>query len=427
MTSSTWQQTKQRGAALRQDNHTARSAEVQAAVSRFISWLDGYGETSYDHQSFFGSRLGRRAKALYYKRPMLGIAAVSPMILCEAFLPSARALFHIKQRFPIADAHYAMGFAFLAKTTGDERHYRRAVHFLEVLESTRCPGYERYGWGYPFDWETRNGTMKHGTPLITSVPYMYEAFREVLSIDSSPKWQRILQLIAEHAAYDYHDRQTSERASSCSYTPDPNDPCGVINASAYRAFVLTRASLDLSSSDYRRIAERNMRFVIEAQNEDGSWYYSTDGQRDFIDHFHTCFVLKALAKIEALTGDAECTRAIERGVGYYVQNLFDADGLPKPFSRRPRLTVYRNELYDYAECINLAVLLHGRFVALDNILNRLLELGPWQKRDGSFRARRLLLGWDNVPMHRWAQAQMFRSLCFFLREDNQRRTPAIVV
>ena len=261
------------------------------------------------------SRLGRSAKALYYKRPMLGIAAVSPMILCEAFLPSARALFHIKQRFPIADAHYAMGFAFLAKTTGDERHYRRAVHFLEVLESTRCPGYERYGWGYPFDWETRNGTMKHGTPLITSVPYMYEAFREVFSIDSSPKWQRILQLIAEHAAYDYHDRQTSERASSCSYTPDPNDPCGVINASAYRAFVLTRASLDLSSSDYRRIAERNMRFVIEAQNEDGSWYYSTDGQRDFIDHFHTCFVLKALAKIEALTGDAECTRAIERGCG----------------------------------------------------------------------------------------------------------------
>ena len=184
---------------------------------------------------------------------------------------------------------------------------------------------------------------------------MYEAFREVFSIDSSPKWQRILQSIAEHAAYDYHDRQTSERASSCSYTPDPSDPCGVINASAYRAFVLTRASLDFSNSDYRRIAERNMRFVIESQNEDGSWYYSTDGQRDFIDHFHTCFVLKALAKIEALTGDAECTRAIERGVAYYVQNLFDADGLPKPFSRRPRLTVYRHELYDYAECINLAV------------------------------------------------------------------------
>ena len=45
-----------------------------------------------------------------------------------------------------------------------------------------------------------------------------------------------------------------------------------------------------------------MNFVIASQNEDGSWYYSMDGQRDFVDHFHTCFVMKALAKIEQLTG-----------------------------------------------------------------------------------------------------------------------------
>ena len=58
--------------------------------------------------------------------------------------------------------------------------------------------------------------------------------------------------------------------------------------------------------------------------------------RDFVDHFHTCFVLKALAKIEALTGNQACTKAIERGVDYYVRNLFDDVGLPKPFSGRPR-------------------------------------------------------------------------------------------
>ena len=44
-------------------------------------------------------------------------------------------------------------------------------------------------------------------------------------------------------------------------------------------------------------------------------------------------------------------------------------------------------------------------------------LRDWQKPDGSFRARELLIGWDNVPMHRWAQSQMFRSLCFFLSRN----------
>jgi hypothetical protein len=70
-------------------------------------------------------------------------------------------------------------------------------------------------------------------------------------------------------------------------------------------------------------------------------------------------------------------------------------------------------LYDYAECINLGALLLGRFEALDERLRTTLKdlLANWQKRDGSFRSRRLLLGWDNVPMHRWAQSQVFRSLC----------------
>jgi len=161
---------------------------------------------------------------------------------------------------------------------------------------------------------------------------------------------------------------------------------------------------------------KNLNFVIDSQNADGSWHYSVDGQRDFVDHFHTCFVLKALAKIEALTGDTRCTAAIGRGIDYYVRHLFDEERLPKPFARAPRLTIYRSELYDYAECVNLATLLQGRFPELDAIRSAVLQdtLDRWQKRDGSFRSRRLLLGWDNVPMHRWAQAQMFRSLSFIL-------------
>jgi hypothetical protein len=130
-------------------------------------------------------------------------------------------------------------------------------------------------------------------------------------------------------------------------------------------------------------------------------------------------VLKALAKIEKLTGNARCTGAIERGVDYYVTHQFDERGLPKPFARAPRLTVYRRELYDYAECLNLATLLRGRFPALDAIRATVLRdtLERWQKADGSFLARQLLAGWDNVPMHRWAQSQMFRSLSFTLLDS----------
>ena len=193
---------------------------------------------------------------------------------------------------------------------------------------------------------------------------------------------------------------------------------GVINAAAYRAFLLASAAVDLGEESYWRVGRRNLQFVLESQRPDGSWYYSVDGERDFVDHFHTCFVLKALARIERIEPTDACRRAIARGVEYYLGNLLDGDGLPKPFSRAPRLTAYRRELYDYAECLNLCVLLQDGIPEMKTVLNRVLEdfLSRWVKRDGSFRSRELWLGWDNVPMHRWAQSQMFRSLSLLVLE-----------
>jgi hypothetical protein len=401
--------------------HSLPIEKTRAAILKFTQWLEKYGETSHDFQSFYASGAGQWAKATYYKRPLLGILAVAPMVFSEALVPSARGIFWKRQRFPIADAHYAMGFAFLAKLTKKELYYEKALHFLAVLKSTRCASYSNYCWGYPFDWVTLRGTIAQGTPLITTVPYVYEAFRQVWEIDKSDEWLKIMHSIAQHALQDYKDFPTSSIASTCSYTPDPQQSVSVVNANAYRAFLLMSAAHDFSEEKFRKVAERNLNFVIEAQNEDGSWYYAKDGKRNFIDHFHTCFVLKALAKIEAMTKHPGCTEAIDRGIGYYVKNLFDETGSPKPFSSRPRMTVYRRELYDYAECINLAVLLQGRYPELGNRLDSVLNeiLTVWQKADGSFRSRRLLFGWDNTPMHRWAQAQLFRSLCFLVCRNQE--------
>jgi len=402
----------------------ARGGRVEGlgpALVRFTDWLARFGETSYDHQSYFAGPIGGRAKALYYRRPTLGTLAVAPMILSEALWPTGRQLFWRKQRFAIADAHYAMGFAFLHGATGEEAHYQRAVHFLEVLEHTRCAGYERAGWGYPFDWITRTGVMRAQTPLITTTPYVYEAFDAVYRIDGRQRWLDVMQSAAEHAFVDITDRAIAPDAATAGYNPLDTEG-NVINASAYRAWLLTSAGRRFGREDYQRAAERNLNYVLRSQQPDGSWRYATDGVRDFVDHFHTCFVLKALAKIDALIDHPRCRAAIDAGVRYYSQNLFDAEGLPRPFAAAPRLTVYKRELYDYAECINLCVLL-GRFDVLQQRLQTTLVdlLAHWQKSDGSFRARRLLLGWDNVPMHRWAQSQIFRSLALLCTTTDDRR------
>src|SRR5436190_18061876 len=387
--------------------------EISRVLTAFARWLNGYGESSWDYQSFYAGPMGGRAKSLYYRSRLVGTAAVAPMVFCEAFVPSWRRLFHRRMRFPIADAHYAMGFAFLYQATSNMVYLERAMHFLRMLKQTRCSQFKEYCWGYPFDWVTRNGVIERQTPLITSTPYAYEAFLQVLQIlrnsselnslssaccppssvlrplDLLDDYKQIVESIARHAAKDIKDFKTSETASSCSYTPYL--PGVVINAAAYRAFLLTSASQVVAEEEYWSIAERNLNFVLENQNPDGSWYYAMDGVRDFVDHFHTCFVMKALAKIHSLTGHEGCLKALLKGIKYYLENLFDEDGLPKPFSKAPRLTVYKRELYDCAECINLCLLLRARFPHLERTLEKVVThaLESWVKPDGSFRSRKL--------------------------------------
>jgi hypothetical protein len=395
----------------------SKADKVSEVLKNFVRWLGNFGEVSRDHQSFFAGPLGSRAKSLYYRNKLVGTAAVAPIIFCEAFLPGARRLFHHPIRLPIADAHYAMGFAFLHETTGEAAYLTRAIHFLDELEKSRCPNFKEFCWGYPFDWVTRNGIIKAGTPLITTTPYIYEAFLQINNLQPREEWRNVLESITRHICDDIKDYKFSKTASTCSYTP--YDQGGVINASAYRAFTLTSASEYLYDNWLLETAGRNLNFVLENQNADGSWPYAVDGVRDFVDHFHTCFVMKALAKIYFLTSDERCLNALAKGIDYYLKNLFGEDGMPRPFSKAPRLTVYKSELYDCAECINLCLLLRTHFPPLQRTLEIVIAgiLENWLKPDGSFRSRKLIFGWDNVSMHRWAQSQMFHALAFFLREE----------
>jgi hypothetical protein len=396
------------------------AAKVSEVLKNFDRWLEVYGELSWDHQSYFAGPVGRFAKGLYYKNKLLGTVAVAPMIFSEAFFPAARRLFHQPMRLPIADAHYAMGYAYLHEATGEPKYLEKAIHFLDVLKASRSPGFAEFCWGYPFDWVTRNGVLKAHTPFITTTPYVFEALLQVKKLRPRADWREMMASSVRYATTLIKDQPFPGGGNTCSYMPDGE--FNVVNASAYRATMLFSAATFLGNDEWLKIAAGNVDFVLAAQNADGSWPYAKDGVRDFVDHFHTCFVMKALAKIYRLNGDPRIHAALAKGVDYYLKNLFSEDGMPRPFSKAPRLTVYKCELYDCAECINLCLLLRRYFPALEKTLETVVAgvLKNWVKRDGSFRSRKLILGWDNVPMHRWAQSQMFRALAFYLREVNWR-------
>ncbi|NLE00831.1 MAG: hypothetical protein GX640_13260, partial [Fibrobacter sp.] len=249
-----------------------RDKKILEALIQFTDWLEKFGEISQDHQDFYASWIGRYSKKLYYKSALLGKVVVAPAVFCEAFLPFTRKLFHPPMRLPISDAHFAMGFAMMYKLLKKEAFLKKCKHFLDVLEKTRCVKFKNYCWGYPFDWQTKGGTIPQGTPLITTTPYGYEAFELAYDICPDEKWLKVMRSVADHALYDIDDKEIATDTNSCAYYP--NAGYLVINASSYRAGLLCKAFKRFNSDEYLVAARKNVNFVIQSQNKDGSWPYA---------------------------------------------------------------------------------------------------------------------------------------------------------
>ena len=182
--------------------------------------------------------------------------------------------------------------------------------------------------------------------------------------------------------------------------------------------MLVSAAKFFGNDEWLKIAAGNVDFVLAAQNADGSWPYAKDGVRDFVDHFHTGFVMKALAKIFLQNGDQRILAALTKGVDYLRQKSF--------WRRRHAASVLESAALDGLQVRALRLRrVHQLVRAAAQTISATAKnfgdrhrriLKKWVKPDGSFRSRKLILGWDNVPMHRWAQSQMFRALAFYLRE-----------
>ena len=216
-------------------------------------------------------------------------------------------------------------------------------------------------------------------------------------------------------------RALGPRVSVSSYSSA--DRRRVVNANAYRAFLLATAGTRFDEQDWLRESERNVRFVLSCQDADGSFPYGLDEYDGFVDNFHTCFVLKNLVKSWRLLGHDCILEAVLGGYDFYKRHLLDGELEPIPFARAPRrITLYTRDLYDYAEGITLALLLRDLDEAAETILHSLVGslVRDWQLRDGHFLARKTLTGGDTVPYHRWAQAQTFHALVRYVASEQAR-------
>jgi hypothetical protein len=385
---------------------------LRDSIEAFVRWLEHNGYASYDPYDVWGTKYGLISRRLYYRAPLLGIPLIAPILLMEIACPGLRRFIVRKQRFATAEAHLVLSFLNLYKLTGYSLYLERAQNLARELQRLAIPGFSGYCWGYPFDWQNYDGLYERNVPYITCTPYCFEAYAGLFEATADTHYLGICESIAQFIADDLRDSIVNDEAAAASYSPF--DATKVVNASAYRAFVLCEASNRFGNDRFMEKAWRNLNFVLQSQRPDGSWLYAMDSRGEaFIDHFHTCFVLKNLFKINLRLQDPSVRKAIQNGYDYYRHTLFDRNDTPIPFAIRHRTQIVNCELYDFAEAITLGVLLRDH---VSGAFDLALELAhkiaaAYQLPEGFFVTRVYRGGLRHTfPFMRWPQAQLFYAL-----------------
>lgn len=229
---------------------------------------------------------------------------------------------------------------------------------LSTFRSTLTSG---RGWGLPFGWYSKNGVYDANTPYVTNTPYVMEA---LLSLAEEPK-SHVEAMSLFYGTWEFMESlrvmHEDEATLALSYAP-VYEPRMVVNANAYAAFAYALHAvhgLEIIRDLARAKATRLARWVTGQQNKDGEWLYYADSEPgNFIDGFHSCFIVKNLLKISRILPETESIvgEPIARGWAFIQENLYDRKaGLCRRFVQRSHRDPYRWDLYDQAEFLGLLI------------------------------------------------------------------------
>lgn len=294
------------------------------------------------------------------------------------------------------------------RATGDAVHTENARSLLErLLETKICretdEKHKTAAFGYNFDWQSRSFYAPRGTPAIVPTAFAsqalieaYEAFGDERYLDGA---KEVCTFIATGL------NRVVETADELCFSYTPLDSSIIYNANLLAGETLARVGAITANAEYLDLAAKSARFVIRRQHDDASWTYGEAANQQWVDNFHTAYILMSLARIERAIPNltSEISAAVDAGLRYWLDNLFLPDGTPK---------YYDKELYpiDIHACA-VAIVALCEFRSVD--LARKTAAWTIEKMhdgDGYFyyqiRKNRVV----KTPFMRWGQAWMTYAL-----------------
>ena len=301
--------------------------------------------------------------------------------------------------------YMAYGYLLRHQTDGGEEHLKKAEACLDWLDHHKVPRFKYHSWSNHFDFSSRGGTYTKDDPIIVWTALIGQAYLEAFEQTGNARWLEI----AESVCGWIMDlpREKTESGACLSYLADIQS--SIHNSNMLGAAVLARTAKHTGNREYLEVARSAMEYSCVRQLPNGAWWYGEDAKHHWIDNFHTGYNLDSLKCYLENSGDETWRDNLQRGLQFFKQHFFEADGCPK---------YYHDRRYPVdSQCAAQAVETLAGFAELDpDCLDLAVKVARWtianmQDRDGHFYYRIYPLNIKaRTPMLHWAQGVMFKGL-----------------
>ena len=189
-----------------------------------------------------------------------------------------------------------------------------------------CKGFSNSCWGYDFDWEARYAKIKANRPTVVATAIITNALFLAYKVVNIKKAKKLVISAAEFVLNDLNI--IFENDCIC-FSYSPYDKQKVFNASIKGARILIQAYSLSGNEDYLKYATKAVKFVINNQALNGSWYYSLNKNGNWVDNYHTGYILDCLYEYQTLSNDHSFNDNLLSGYTFYKSNFITKDGIPK--------------------------------------------------------------------------------------------------
>ena len=287
-----------------------------------------------------------------------------------------------------------------------------ARELLDELWQMRIQGYSGAAWGYNFAWQSRNFFAPQGTPMIVPTAFAARALIEGHDAFNDDNYLQMARSSCDFILKDL--KRTVESDEEVCFSYSPLDHTKIFNASLLAAETLATIGARTGETELCDLAVRAARYVVGRQREDGSWAYGAEAAQQWLDSFHTAYVLLSLSRIMKSSpgGGVELKPALQRGYEFWRERFFLADGWPK---------YYHDALYPVdAHAAATAIITLLELQELDRgAVSLARKVAAWaihnlRDRRGFFYYQRRRFYTVRTPYMRWTQGWMLYALARLL-------------